>query len=333
MAPFKSTLARSVGKLLGVYKETDLSLRGVNQTSRFISGAIPFNVEYIVIAGGGGGGFDCGGGGGAGGYRTANNFGVSTLIEYTVTVGTGGNGAAPTDGRKGFSGTDSIFATITSAGGGGGGSAQGGTPPEQNGGDGGSGGGNRRTAGTPGAGNIPPASPSPPQGNPGGPASVGGQGSPGGGGAGGAGAQSPSTSGGAGGAGVTNPLLSPINSGQVAGGGGGGADTSPINRGPGTSGGGDGGRGSPLPDATPNQAQPGVTNTGGGGGGGGNLNSSAPGRTGGNGAPGLVALVYPTSITFSKTGSLAHNSPAPAPSSRTITIFTSGTGSIEFADS
>ena len=28
MAPFKSSLARSVGKLLGVYREGDLSLRG-----------------------------------------------------------------------------------------------------------------------------------------------------------------------------------------------------------------------------------------------------------------------------------------------------------------
>ena len=34
MAPFKSTLARSVGKLLGVYKDTDLSLRGDVQSSR-----------------------------------------------------------------------------------------------------------------------------------------------------------------------------------------------------------------------------------------------------------------------------------------------------------
>ena len=35
MAPIKSSLARSVGKLLGVYKDTDLSLRGHVQSNRF----------------------------------------------------------------------------------------------------------------------------------------------------------------------------------------------------------------------------------------------------------------------------------------------------------
>ena len=34
MAPFKSTFARSVGKLLGVFKERDLSLRGATQITR-----------------------------------------------------------------------------------------------------------------------------------------------------------------------------------------------------------------------------------------------------------------------------------------------------------
>ena len=34
MAPIKSSLAKSVSKLLGVYKDTDLSLRGATQISR-----------------------------------------------------------------------------------------------------------------------------------------------------------------------------------------------------------------------------------------------------------------------------------------------------------
>ena len=34
MAPFKSSLARSAGKLFGVFKEADLSLRGGVQSSR-----------------------------------------------------------------------------------------------------------------------------------------------------------------------------------------------------------------------------------------------------------------------------------------------------------
>ena len=37
MAPIKSSLARSVSKLLGVYKDTDLSLRGSSTSSRFIA--------------------------------------------------------------------------------------------------------------------------------------------------------------------------------------------------------------------------------------------------------------------------------------------------------
>ena len=38
--PFKSTLAKSAGKLFGVFRERDLSLRGYAQSSRFISGMI-----------------------------------------------------------------------------------------------------------------------------------------------------------------------------------------------------------------------------------------------------------------------------------------------------
>ena len=37
MAPFKSTLAKSVSKLLGVFKDTDLSLRGDVQSTRYIA--------------------------------------------------------------------------------------------------------------------------------------------------------------------------------------------------------------------------------------------------------------------------------------------------------
>ena len=102
MAPLKSSLARTVGKLLGVQKDTDLSLRGDVQSSRVIVTAIsasggnvdglePGNgykyhtftspgtftvtsgsgdIEYLVIGGGGAGGggwYRICGGGGAGG--------------------------------------------------------------------------------------------------------------------------------------------------------------------------------------------------------------------------------------------------------------------------
>ena len=85
--PIKSSLVKSVGKLFGVYKDTDLSLRGNLQSSRKIK-AVPISatggdstftyngktihkftssgslviaggggeIEYVVIAGGGGGG-------------------------------------------------------------------------------------------------------------------------------------------------------------------------------------------------------------------------------------------------------------------------------------
>ena len=95
MSPIKSSLARTVGKLLGVQKDTDLSLRGHVQSSRKISlaasggtvsdGVAPGNgyryhlflepgnfevtkggeVDVLVIAGGGGSGW-----GGATGHGT-----------------------------------------------------------------------------------------------------------------------------------------------------------------------------------------------------------------------------------------------------------------------
>ena len=98
MAPIKSSLARSVGKLLGVSKDTDLSLRGDVQSFRTppplvatggtksssagytyhaftSSGALTISsgegdVDYFVVAGGGGGGNTIGGGGGGGGVAS-----------------------------------------------------------------------------------------------------------------------------------------------------------------------------------------------------------------------------------------------------------------------
>jgi hypothetical protein len=60
---------------------------------------VAFAVEYLVIAGGGGGGggksgggaWFAGGGGGAGGLISGSHT-ISTLEEYTITVGAGGAG-------------------------------------------------------------------------------------------------------------------------------------------------------------------------------------------------------------------------------------------------
>lgn len=108
----------------------------------------PVTVEYLVVAGGGAGGEyngRAGGGGGAGGYRnsyasessgggasTETPLSLYTQLEYNVTVGAGGSGAA---NNHGTAGEDSVFHTITSVGGGAG--VRSGT-----GGTGGSGGGN-----------------------------------------------------------------------------------------------------------------------------------------------------------------------------------------------
>ena len=108
MAPIKSSLAKSVGKLLGVQKDTDLSLRGDVQNSRFIE--VPFvasggttttfgsykahifehpnsdnfevtegsaDIDILVVAGGGGGangGSGQSGGGGAGAVIHETSF-------------------------------------------------------------------------------------------------------------------------------------------------------------------------------------------------------------------------------------------------------------------
>ena len=114
MAPIKSSLARTVGKLLGVQKDTDLSLRGDVQSSRLIPTTTPgtltatggsvytsgdyklhvfrsdntpenfvvsdatpdATVEIMIIGGGGSGAPDQGSGGGAGGLVWTNNGGI-----------------------------------------------------------------------------------------------------------------------------------------------------------------------------------------------------------------------------------------------------------------
>ena len=172
MAPIKSTLSRSVAKLLGVYRERDLSLRGFTQESKFInveglagasggtlvasnpggmelrhfpSGPSTFSytsagssdvVHVFIVAGGGGGGF---GGGGGGGIAYAYNLPIpSSPSSYTVAIGGGGASRA--------NGGDSTFAghpvgTITAVGGGGNIPPQGSNTNQRYGGPGGSGGG------------------------------------------------------------------------------------------------------------------------------------------------------------------------------------------------
>ena len=144
MAPIKSSLARTVGKLLGVSKDADLGLRGATQSSR---AAVPtafsatggskipsgdytyhvwltttpaplsvFNVtegtrslDVLLVGGGGGAGGNNSGGGGAGGmvYGTGVLTATESWTNVPVTIGGGGNGADPE--ANGAIGGDTIF--------------------------------------------------------------------------------------------------------------------------------------------------------------------------------------------------------------------------------
>lgn len=237
--------------------------------------------DYLVIAGGGGGGGNFAGGGGAGGVRcTVGNTGGGGALEtplsltaqaYTVTVGAGGPGDSG-------SGTNSVFASITSTAGGlGGGGTAGGDIPGFAGGSGGGGGGVNGSVNTnPNSGGTRTASPV--QGNNGGVGRfnrVGG----GGGGGGAIGGSASGTVAGAGGAGVTTSISG---TSTIYGGGGGGGSLSPTGSANGGGAGG-GGNGAATSGAT---GGAGTINTGSGGGGG-------PGNgSGGAGGSGIVIVRY-----------------------------------------
>ena len=142
MAPLKSSLARTVGKLLGLSKNQDLSLRGHVQSTRAISplsasggnaeytlngykyhvytssGSLVINensgtVEFLVVGGGGGAGAGAGndygrsgGGGGAGGFRCSftgiTPGGPSASPEPGLTLGPGTYPVTVGPGGTGF---------------------------------------------------------------------------------------------------------------------------------------------------------------------------------------------------------------------------------------
>jgi len=238
----------------------------------------PPTVEYLVVAGGGGGGFRFGGGGGAGGFRTATGLAVTAGTSITVTVGSGGAGAA-NNNVPGSKGGDSVFSTITSTGGGGGRSS---SDSKTSTNDGGSGGGGNSSASSAGSGNTPNTAPS--QGNNGGDGNrLNGScyGGGGGGGANGAGTNGPSSTGGNGGGGTASSISGP--SVTYAGGGGGAAENTAGSGGTGGSGGGgNGGNG-----GSPSSSTAGGTNLGGGGGA-----DSTPSGTARAGGSGIVIIRY-----------------------------------------
>lgn len=253
--------------LLGTFGAGSAS--GFGQTRG--GGVGPLSADYLFIAGGGAGRtFSQGAGGGAGGLRTSYPGGTQlefeSGVQYTVTVGAGGNAGSP-----GNPGTDSeIYVNapsvlFESSGGGGGGG--------EDGGSGGGAYGPQRPAA--GSGNVPPFSP--PQGNPGGR-----QPGPGhtGGGGGGAGASgNPNGNGGDGS--TVNITGTPF---VAAGGGGGGFYSSNP------PGGGSGGSGGGAP-----RGGGGTDGLGGGGGGGSQAHAPQPVSPGGRGGNGIIYLRYPSS--------------------------------------
>ena len=139
MSPIKSSLARSVAKLLGVSRDRDLSLRGTVQNFRsdkdlsvqasggteIVTPTAKFHVymgdteqnfsvtqgglvEVLVVAGGGSGGYFYGAGGGAGGIVHAAEFPVETGQTYKISAGNGA-GSRPNSQGYGNNGSNSYL--------------------------------------------------------------------------------------------------------------------------------------------------------------------------------------------------------------------------------
>jgi hypothetical protein len=289
-------------------------------------------VDHLVIAGGGSGGPNNAAGGGAGGYRTSagtsgggasaeSRVSVAVATSYTVTIGAGGVATS----SFGVAGNNSVFATITSVGGGRGGDGGNSYPPSV-GGSGGGGGG-QSTFNNPGAAGTAN------QGYAGGTSSsyVGGGFNGAGGGGGGAGAVGGNAGGNGGVAGLGgNGVSSSITGTAVTRSGGGGGGANNINSialgAGGSGGGGNGGAGTGGFPAINGQAA--TVNTGGGGGGGGGQAGVGNG-TGGNGGSGVVILSYPSTFDIRNGAGLTYTTSVVG--SNKVTVFTAGTGNIQFA--
>jgi hypothetical protein len=283
-----------------------------------VTSDVPLTVDYLVVAGGGGGGsFNNAGGGGAGGLKT--NFGstkivLSTVTNYTTTVGPGGAGQSSS--AAGGDGTNSLLSgsditNIESEGGGGGatGSAGGGSiNPAGNGGSGGGSGWDQTNQGTGNAG----------EGFNGGTGTQSGKYT---GGGGGGASEAGSTNGqGLGGDGLEIQITGATGAtATYAGGGGGGADNTGSAGGTGGGGAGAIGAGTAAVD--------GSTNTGGGGGGG--HPSSLPSGAGGSG---IVILRYPNIFTATYTAGTGGtaDSEVTVGTDKYIKI-TAGTGTVAFS--
>lgn len=310
-----SSPATFTGLELGTYTFTGVTKTtvGVSQNSN-VSNSVEIlpvaSVEYLIVAGGGSGGTgannlgNAGSGGGGAGGLIDGLVDIVPDIDYTVTVGAGGNES---------NGSNSVFDTFVAIGGGKGGNYNVGIP----GNDGGSGGGAGSRVGLP---NLEGGTGTAGQGNDGGDAASSGA-YPNGGGGGGAGAAGANavfnTNGGDGGIGE---IYNITGSNVYYAGGGGGASWE-IEKTNGTGGLGGGG------DATNTQGVDGTVNTGGGGGGG----AAVSGTTGpGNGGSGIVILKFLNSLEITIANTLSFSNTVDG--NFNVYSFTSGTGNIQFTD-
>ena len=243
------------------------------------------SVRVLAIAGGGSGGNGngAGGGGGAGGYIEWPAYPVTPGGSVPLSVGAGAP-YNPGGDVEGYSGTDTVFGTLTAKGGGGGGGWSG-VKTIPGGSGGGAAGPGQPTGGTATQPAQPGNSGTYGFGNPGGGGTWPGRGG-GGGGAGTAGVYGPTS--GNGGDGKSSDITG---SSVTRGGGGGGGSEQVAGSVTGGGGGpGGGGAGGNHPTAPSTVGAPGTANTGGGGGCG-SWSPAAPYK-GGTGGPGVVIVRY-----------------------------------------
>jgi hypothetical protein len=300
-----------------------LATSGIQEGTDALS-ALPYTVDFLVIAGGGSGGGYLGGGG-AGGYRNSystetsggggsseSSLSFSTGTVYTVTVGAGGTVPATTSNIGGTGTNSSIsgtgITTITSSGGGGGGAL---APSAGDGGAGGSGGGGGAQVDNGGSGTAN-------QGYAGGSSFSDNLTFSSGGGGGGASAVGGNSSNGSPAGSGGNGLASSITGSSVTRGGGGGGGVNLNSKTLGS--GGTGGGGSGASSGVPTLAVAGTANTGGGGGGG-IVGATALPQAGGSG---VVILRIPTA---NYSGTTTGSPTVTTSGSDTIVVFNSS-GSI-----
>ena len=295
-------------------------LRNISTTKSFKFNFVVEEAEVLIVGGGGGGGSWAGGGGGAGAARYYSAFSITAGQAYTVTIGTGGQGATAGANDDMANGVDSVWADFTAGGGGkGGGYATGGTA-YGTGSNGGSHGGNYGTATSHGS-------------DPGAYGSEGGGGSAGtlysgggGGGATGAGVDASgaaSGDGGNGGAGLTSSITG-VSVVYAEGGGGGMVQESSAypTLGGGTAGAGGRGGGSSA-------GEDGLANTGSGGGGAGATTSGGSSNLGGgDGAAGVCIIAYPSRFAAPTISNGLTYTLLTSRSGYKVYKFTAGTGTV-----